>query len=83
MSSEESKEEQAFPVGAIVRKRGQKRWLGEVLREREDKGGRYVEIRSFRNGGVLSVAPEMLVAKKRRSQRRRKSIGSSVGSELA
>jgi len=83
MSSEESKEEQAFPVGTIVRKRGQKRWLGEVLREREDKGGRYVEIRSFRNGGIMSVAPEKLVGKKRRSQRRRRSTKTSVGSELA
>jgi len=82
MSSEESKEEQAFPVGAIVRRRGQKRWLGEVLREREDKGGRYVEIRSFRNGGIMSVAPEGLVAKKWRSQRRRRSNGSTSGSAL-
>jgi len=65
-------ENQIFPTGTTVRKKGQKRWLGEVIREREDKGGRYVEVRSARNGGVLSVAPEMLVAKRMVKRRGRK-----------
>jgi len=68
---EVTQEEQVFPAGTIVRKRGEKRWLGEVIREREDRGGRFVEIRSARNGGVLSVAPEMLVAKRIVKNRRR------------
>jgi hypothetical protein len=67
--------EVSFPVGTIVKKRGQRRWLGEVIGERSDKGGRYVEIRDARNGGVRAVAPDLLVAKrvvtKKKRERRR------------
>jgi hypothetical protein len=72
-------DEVSFPVGTIVKKRGQRRWLGEVIGERSDKGGRYVEIRDARNGGVRAVAPDLLVAKrvvtKGKRQRRRKIDG--------
>jgi hypothetical protein len=70
-------DEVTFPVGTIVKKRGQRRWLGEVIGERSDKGGRYVEIRDARNGGVRAVAPNLLVAKRvtTRRQRRRKVDG--------
>jgi hypothetical protein len=69
--------EVSFPVGTIVKKRGQRRWLGEVIGERSDKGGRYVEVRDARNGGVRAVAPDLLVAKRvvTRRQRRRKVDG--------
>jgi hypothetical protein len=70
-------DEVSFPVGTIVKKRGQRRWLGEVIGERSDKGGRYVEIRDARNGGVRAVAPDLLVAKRvaTKGKRRRKVDG--------
>jgi hypothetical protein len=68
-------DEVTFPVGTIVKKRGKRRWLGEVIGEGADKGGRYIEVRSARNGGVMTIAPDLLVAKrvatKKKRERRR------------
>jgi hypothetical protein len=72
-------DEVSFPVGTIVKKRGKRRWLGEVIGEGADRGGRYVEVRNARNGGVMTIAPDLLVAKrvvaKRKRQRRREIDG--------
>jgi hypothetical protein len=70
-------EEVSFPVGTIVKKRGKRRWLGEVIGEGADRGGRYIEVRNARNGGVMTIAPDLLVAKRvtTKRQRRRKVDG--------
>jgi len=69
-----------FSVGTTVRLKGQRRWLGEVIGEREDQGGRYVEMRGARNGCIYCKRPEILVAKPAPKRKRRRKIQDALNS---